>query len=333
VVYERGQADPLALEMYNGDYLETMDIHVLRGTLPETGSDAPPRQVVINQSAARMLWPGENAIGQRFSFDVDERQAASPESQFTVIGIVPDVLKRSLDQVPSPLGYYLLPDFARLYGFISGRFFYLTVGSAGDPAQLLEPVKAAVADLDPALPLRSTTSLEDLVRATTVPARFRTFALGVVALLAIAVAFVGIDGVMAYGVSRSRRQIGVRMALGASRSAVRSRVLVRAGAVVLAGCAVGAAGALAAGPVLASVLYRVPVHDPRTFTIVIALAAGGSLLAAWLPAVRASRVEPMRVLREDSRSVRRPACTPACSPFRPVESPCRTAERCSRHSR
>jgi predicted permease len=298
-IFERGGGNQLRLEMYNGDYIETMGIPVLRGRLPAVRAGAEPREVALNQSAALMLWPGDDAIGKRLSFDVEEGQASPPETLFTVVGIVADVLKRSLDEEPPPIGYYLLPQFRRVYGFASGRSFYLTVGAAGDPAQLLEPVKAAIADLDPALPLRSTSTLEDLVRTTTVPARFRSFALGVFALLAVAVAFVGVYGVMAYTVSRSRREIGVRMALGASGANVRRRVLRRAGAVVAAGCALGITGAAAGGPVLASVLYRIPSRDPLTFAAVIILAAGGSLFAAWLPALRASRVDPMRVLREE----------------------------------
>jgi hypothetical protein len=297
--YVRGQAPQLGMEMFNGDYFGAMGLTLLRGQIPIDDTDVVPRSVVINQAAARAFWPGEDPLGKTLSFDVDEGVDPPDDSWFTVVGVVADVRKQSLEEEPGPLGYFPLPDFTRWYGFVSGRYFRLVVATDEDPALLVDPIRSAVAEIDPALPLRGRATLDELVRATTVSARFRTLAFGVFAVLAALVAFVGVYGVTAYRVSRSVREIGLRIALGASGGGERRRVLRTAAVVVAGGAGAGVAGTLVASPALRSVLFEVSPGDPLTVAAVLAVTASGSLLAAYVPALRASRVDPMRVLHED----------------------------------
>jgi len=297
-IYQRGQVDQLGLEMYSGDYFKTLGMPLRQGRLPSLDRGAQ-REVLINEAASELMFPGGKPLGQRFSFDVEEGQASPEESYFTVVGVVPDVQRQSLEEDVSPLAYYYLPDFRQHYGFISGRFFYLTVRGRSRPDELIPGVRAAVLELDPTLPLRAASSLEQLVRETTITQRFRTLVLTLFAGVGLVVALTGVFAVMAYGVARQRRAIGVRMALGASAGLVRRRVLTRAAGVVLGGSGVGLVVAWWASPVLSDALFSIPARDPVTMGIVAIVMVLGSLTAAWLPAHQASRVDPMSVLREE----------------------------------
>jgi predicted permease len=297
--FSPNSAPEVALEMYDGDYFRAMGIDLVRGTIPSKALGTGERQVVVSETTARELWPGEDPLGHGFSFDVEEGQPSPEETLFTVAGVVTDVRKGSLEEPPAALAYYYLPDFRQHFGFVSGRYFFLVVATDGDPTTLIEPTRRVLAALDPGLPVRSVTTLDGLVRASTVPARFRTFVLSVFSILAIAVAFVGVFSVTAFGVSRKRREIGIRMALGASAPRERWLVLRRVGLITGCGSAVGLVGALLTGPVLSAVLFQIPPRDPRTLLTVLVLTLGGCLIAAYPPALRASRVDPMRVLREE----------------------------------
>ncbi len=299
--FRRGGAPLLGLEATNGAYRAALGLPLLRGRdVASAVADATHgREVVINESAAHLLWPGQVALGKRFSFDVDEGRVSPDESNYTVVGIVPDVMDGGLDHDARPRAYYDLATLLRQYSFISGRFFYAALRTNGDPYAVVDHVRRVVQALDPTAPLRSITSLEESIRETTLPARFRTFTLTIFAVLAVVVAMLGVYGVMAYGVAVGTREIGVRMALGAEASSVRSQVLKRAAMVVALGGTAGMAAAAALGPVLRSMLFGVSDRDPITFVSVLVLSAVGALAAAYVPALRASRVEPVRVLQQE----------------------------------
>lgn len=299
--YERGKGPQMGIETINGAYRDALGLELSMGrdpTVAPSGVEAS-REVLVNETGAALLWPGENPLGRRFSFDLDEGQVPADSTLYTVVGVVPDVSDGGLDHDVRPRAYYDLRDFRRQYSFITGRFFYLTVRTAGDPRAAVDPIRSIVRRLDPNAPLRSVSSLEALVRDTTLPIRFRTVALTLFAVLAGLVAMLGVYGVMAYGVQTSMRDFGVRLALGAPASGVRAAVLNRALVVVSIGLVGGLVGSLALGPLLESLLFGVSAWDPPTLLTVLLLSGLGGLAAAWIPAARASRADPVRILKAE----------------------------------
>ncbi len=294
----RGEVPVIGLEMYSGEYFRALGLPVLRGRAASLDLEQP-RQVVLNEAAAEELFPGEDALGRRVSFDVEEGQPSPDSTMYTVVGIVPSVRSQSLTDDLGSVAYYYLPDIRRQYSFSSGRAFRLVVHTEGDPLSLATPVRELLLDLDPALPVRDIQTMEALVRRTTLAPRFRSSVVAVFSLLALGVAFVGVYAVMAYGVSRGRREIGIRMALGASTTGVRRGVLTRASRVVVLGAGLGVGTAWMAGPVLADFLFETSPRDLGSLGTVLLVAIVGSLVAAWVPAARASSVDPARVLRDE----------------------------------
>lgn len=298
-IYRRGQGPQSDLEMVNGDYIATMGLPLLRGSGLSTTGDIPERHTVVNRAAAELLWPGENPIGKRLSFDVEVGQTSGEETFFTVVGVVGDALDGGLDREMRPRAYYSFPDILRHYTFISGRFFYLVARTVDEPTNHVEAIRQAVHALDPGIPLRNVTTMERLIDETTLPARFRATLITVFAGLSVIVALLGVYGVMSYGVASSVRDIGVRLTLGAESRTVRSGVL--RGALVVAGIGglIGLAAATLITPVLESVLFQVSDRDPSILLAALLAVIAGSLIAAYLPAARASRVDPIQVLRQE----------------------------------
>lgn len=299
-VFERGRTPVIGIEVWNGGYREALGLPLLRGRDPrrDPAGETPVREVVLNEAAATRLAPGGEALGLRLSFDVEPGQPSAPGTFYEVVGIVPDVRAGSLEQAPAPRAYYDIREFRRAYGFVSGRYFYAVFRTRGPASALAPAVRDIALELDPRVPVRSLASLESLVRRTTLPARFRTLTLGLFAVLAVAVALLGVYGVMAYSVATGLRRIGIEKALGAPAGAVGRRVVLRAATIAAGGAALGAGAALILAPALESMVYEVPARDPWTLVGVLTLVAGGAVAAALRPARRAARVDPARILRE-----------------------------------
>lgn len=295
-IYRRSDAPIVRIETFAGEYFETLGVDFAG---PYPSSDDGALEVLVNQSAVEALHLGSRPVGTRFSFNVDEGEPPAPGSLYRVVGVVPDVLDDQLGADKAPRAYYELGEFRRTWSFISGRFFQLTVRVDGDPASVLAGVQRVLSELDPNVPIQDAQTLERRLLDTALTQRFQTIVLSFFALLAIVVALIGVHGVIAFGVKRGTREIGVRLALGASIGDVRSRVLARAGWMALGGGAVGLVGALALGSILERVLFEVDPTDPFTIVAVAGVALGGSLLAALPPAMRAAQVDPAEVMRED----------------------------------
>ncbi len=300
-VFERGATPVIGIEVWNGLYREALGLPLLRGRDPrrDPSGETAVREVVLNEAAADRVAPGGDALGMRISFDVEPGQPSPPETFYEVVGIVPDVLSGTLDRAATPRAYYDVQEFRRAYGFVSGRYFYAVFRTSSDTPALAQALREIAGAIDPGTPLRSLATLESLVRQTTVSARFRTLSLGLFAVLAVAVALLGVYGVMAYSVATGQRRIGIQKALGAPSATVGRMVLLRAAAIAGAGAGIGAVAAVALAPLLDAMLYEIPSRDPGTLAAVVALAAGGALAAAAAPARRAARVDPMRILREE----------------------------------
>jgi ABC-type antimicrobial peptide transport system permease subunit len=252
-----------------------------RGFTPFDTSDTEP-VMVVNQTLARQLWPGRDAVGQ---------VALIGRSEWHVVGVVADVHHGSLEQ-QSGLEMYMPIAQQTDFGSLE-----LVVRSTVPPASLAPGLRAALHDLDPAVPLGEFTTLQGLVDQAVSPRRFLLQVFGAFALAALALAALGIYGVVAYSVRQRQQEFGIRMALGASGPRVLASVLGRTLALALAGVAIGAAGALALGRAVASLLYGVQPRDPATFAAVAALLTAVAVLAAYVPARRASRVDLAEVLR------------------------------------
>jgi predicted permease len=281
--YGPGQVPTAFPRLVDPGYLGAMRIALVagRGFTPFDTSDTEP-VMVVNQTLARQLWPGRDAVGQ---------VALIGRSEWHVVGVVADVHHGSLEQ-QSGLEMYMPIAQQTDFGSLE-----LVVRSTVPPASLAPGLRAALHDLDPAVPLGEFTTLQGLVDQAVSPRRFLLQVFGAFALAALALAALGIYGVVAYSVRQRQQEFGIRMALGASGPRVQASVLGRTLALALAGVAIGAAGALALGRAVASLLYGVQPTDPATFAAVAALLTAVAVLAAYVPARRASRVDLAEVLR------------------------------------
>ena len=265
-------------------YFHTMQIPLVAGRLFTEADDfnAPP-VTVISQETARRAWGADDPLGRML-------RVVGSGLQLKVIGVVGDVRLTALNQDPGPAMYYSA-------WFRQWPTMDVVVRTAGDPLTALSAVRRRVHELDPELPLSNVRSMDQWLSANAAQPRLNAFLVAVFACVALALAAVGVYGVLSYSVSQRTREIGLRMAMGAGRSSV-LRLIVREGMLVaLAGIAVGLLGALAVSRILASLLYGVPVRDPATFTGVAAVLALVALAACAAPAWRASRVDPMVALR------------------------------------
>ena len=284
------------LEVISEDYLSTMGIPLRLGRHFD-GSDRPDQPLValINQRMADMHWPGTSPIGERFTID-DE---FADDKWITVIGVVGTVLKEGLDDDQGPLAYLSLPQFRGHYGFVSGRHVFLAIRSAGVPEDMVASARGEIAGLDARVAVTDIRSTRGLVADSAAEPRFRTVLIGSFAGLALLVALVGIYGVMGFVVAQRTQEIGVRMALGASAVGVLQQTLRRGAGLIAIGLALGTVAAFATSRVLSGMLFGVTAEDPVTFLGVTTFLAAVALGACYLPARRASRVDPMEALRQD----------------------------------
>jgi len=286
-----GQEPVVGLMPVTGDYFGAMAMRRVAGRLfTESEFTDSSLVVVINETAARRLWPDGEAVGRRFKRGaaVDDRPWA------TVIGVVADARRFGLDRPAEPETYWphrLQANWA--------RDMNLVVRTVGDPVRLAEPLRAALREMDPELAVLRAGRLEDLISSGISGPRFRTVLVGVFAAAALVLALSGIYGVMAFAVSRQTHSIGVRMALGAERGRVLGEVLRQGGVLVALGLGLGLAGSLAATRMLADLLFDVGAVDRATWAAVSLLLALTAMAACWVPARRASRVEPVTAIRED----------------------------------
>jgi predicted permease len=271
-------------------YFETMGIPLLAGrdfTARDTG-DAP-KVAIVSERIVRECFPGGpgEALGRRVRLD-------DRGEWLTVVGVVADIRQRGLDQGVQPMIYApFQQDRSGLVRFVS------FVARTSTPASVAEEIRAEIRRAAPDLPIQSTATMDEAVAASVAPPRFRMWLLVLFAMSATLIATCGLYGLMAYAVMQRRREIGVRMALGAERRDVLRLVLARALRIVLAGVVVGLASAFGVTRVLQRFLFGVTPTDPIAFTIVTLLLMAVGLLAAWLPARRATRIDPCVALRAE----------------------------------
>ena len=282
-------------------YFSAMDLRLRTGrTLSATDGASSPRVVVINETMARRFWPNESPIGKRIALSIEslrfDRPNAPPRLDFEggareIVGVVADVRASAIADPAQPALY--IPFAQRPVTDLT-----LTVRTSAEPSRLVGPIRTVVLSLDPDQPLSSWAPMSDVVAASVRQPRDRTTLLGVFALVAVVLAAVGVYGVMAYGVTERTREIGVRVALGANARDVVRLVVSGALGMTAIGVTLGLAGGFAASRVLGSLLYGVGPTDIPTFLIAAVLVLLVAGLASWIPARRATRVDPAAALRD-----------------------------------
>jgi len=268
-------------------YFRTMRIPIIRGrSVSEQDTDSALPVMVINQSLARRFFPGQDPVGRRMKF-------GSPTEQsrwMAIVGVVGDVRDLCLD-TKADLEVYVACEQN------PSSDMNLVVRAKDKAEGLAAEVREEIRRLDKSLPLLSVRSMEAVLAESMSERRFVMLLLGVFASLALLLAAIGVYGVMSYSVSQQTRQIGVRMALGAQRGHVLKSVLKKALREALLGVVVGLVGAFALTRIIKSQLYEVSRTDPLTFGGVVVLLLVAALIASWLPARRAAKLNPMEALR------------------------------------
>lgn len=249
--------------------------------------DAPP-VVIVSESLAQALFGEDEAVGRSIGWG----SAPDDGDWMTVVGVVGDVRYENVERAPDPQVYQAHPQ-------STSREMALVVRTAGDPMQLLEPAEAAVHALDPQIPVYDAATLGGLVDVALSGRRFTVTLFGLFAAVALALTVAGLYGVLAFVVGQRRRELGIRIAVGATGAAITGLVLRRGLHLIGLGLALGTLGALAAGRLLRGLLYGVPSFDPPTLAAVGAVLACVGVAACLIPALGASTVDPSKVLRED----------------------------------
>jgi putative ABC transport system permease protein len=266
----------------SANYFATMEIPLRRGRL-FADREAEPT-LVVNESMAKRFFPNEDAVGRRLRFGDDKAP------WMTIVGIVADVQvrgARGTNVVETYVPYWHNPE--------PGTNVILK--TAGDPAALSEPLRRAVKEIDPGIAVASITTLDQMVAESIGGSRFYATLVAVFAGLALILAAVGIYGVMSYAVTQRTQEIGVRLALGAAERQIFGLVVGESLKLAAVGLVFGLAGSLALGKAISGMLYGVGGTDIPTFAVTAALLAGVAFLAAYLPARRAMRIDPMEALR------------------------------------
>ncbi len=278
---------PIAIPIESSPgYFDVMGIPLRGRDFRDDENKKESRVAIVNETFAKKFFNGQDPIDRRFNWH------GPKDPFFEIVGVVPDGKYNSLGENPKPAVY------TPLYQDYSGTVT-LVARTRGDPHQVLNALRAEVQKLDPSISLYATKTLKEHMGTSLFPARMAAIALGSFGVLALILAAVGIYGVMSHVVAGRTREIGLRMALGAQLSDVQKLILKQGMFLAAIGSVCGLVIALGGARMMKSLLYGVSTSDPITFTCVALLLFGIAFLACWIPARRASRVEPMIALRAE----------------------------------
>ena len=289
----RGQAPDTEIEVVAGDYFTTLKVPLLRGrVLNDQDMKTSPLVIVIDQEMADRYFPGEDPIGKRLFLD-DADGEGEGNKPFEIVGVVARMKTHGFDEAASsPLVYFSQAQVKR-----TGLVLFVRAG--GMIKSLEKPIRDIVSSIDPSQPVFEVRTMLDRVEETWAAQRLLTFLLLIFASLALVLAAIGLYGVLAYTATKRFREIGVRLALGAQPSQIRRLILGHGMSLLAIGGGIGLVSAIALSQVLQKVLFEVKSVDPNTFVLVAAVLALTTFVACWIPARRASRVDPVVALRED----------------------------------
>jgi putative ABC transport system permease protein len=283
-----GQERIIVTRIVSPGYLDTMGIPLLRGRqLTEQDTENSPNVVIISETMARRYWPGEEAVGKRIAIG----RIKKPEDWIQVIGVAKDVRQFELTADPKPQMYLTY----RQAGFFDAQD--LVVKTDVEPSSLAATVRKAVWEIDKDQPVSNIRTMKEILADSIARQRFSMLLLAIFAAVALVLAGVGIYGVMSYSVAQRTREIGIRMALGAQTGAVLKLAVGYGMKLVLAGLVIGLIAAFALTRVMATLLFGVTATDPATFTLISLLLIAVAALASYVPARRATRVNPIIALR------------------------------------
>ncbi|HEX6306856.1 MAG TPA: ABC transporter permease [Longimicrobiales bacterium] len=274
------------------DYLETMRIPLQDGRLFTYADEGGAPVVLVNERLVQVFYPDMNPIGRRL------RPPGDGIPWLTIVGVVKDVKQGGLAEETGTEVYFLYPQTARSVGF-APRAMNIVLRTDGDPLRLAGAVREQVRALDPQLPAANMASMEEVLSDSISGPRFITLLLSIFAVVALALAAIGTYGVMSYAVVQRRQEIGIRMALGARASSVLGMVLGQGFIVAAIGLGLGVAGAFALTKLMSSLLFNVTATDPLAFVSAPLLLALVALTACYIPARRATRVDPASVLKQE----------------------------------
>jgi predicted permease len=286
-----GQQPGAEMAVISEDYFSTIGTPLLHGRTfqPNDTLDAPP-VLIVDQLTVDKYFHGQDPIGKRIRISTDD----SGRKMRTIVGVVPRLKVYGFDEPTNPLPQFYLP---MLQQPQSGLVMLLRTSL---PADALEkPLRQIVASLDPAQPVFEVRTMQSRVAETWATPRLVSFLLSVFAGLALLLAVVGLYGVMAYNGVRRMREIGVRLALGAGRRQIVAMMLRQGMRLLVIGLAVGFAAAFGLSRVMQSLLFGVSATDPIIFFVVSLLLGSAAVIACWIPARRASRVDPIITLRAE----------------------------------
>jgi putative ABC transport system permease protein len=272
------------------DYFSTVGIALRSGRLLGDQDTRDTPAIVVNQALVKKYYPGENPLGKPVYLGAPDNRLFQSAP---IVGVVADTRDIGLGSDPLPTVYIpnaVMPQWP---------FFSFVVRAAGNPTSLMPSIRAIVHELDATVPVRNVQTLDDVVSAAIAPTRWSTTLLGTFAALALVMAVLGVFGVLSFLVTQQTRELGIRIALGASSGSVRRLVVRRGLGLVAPGLAIGVAGALALTRFMTVLLFGVTPTDPLTFVGVSALLTVAALLASYLPARRATRVDPIVALRTE----------------------------------
>lgn len=273
----------------SADYFQTLGLQLMRGrTFDHRDTAQAPRVVIINDAMARKFWPGDDPVGRHLTFN--------SSTQNEIIGVVSNAKHNSLQEEDEPCAY-------TSHQQVPSRTMDLAVRANysfdREPANLINAIRMTVSKIDPEQAIHNIGTMEQRLSQSIAPQRFVALLLSLFAALALIQALIGIYGVMSYAVTQRRQEMGIRMALGAHPGDILSLVLRRGMKLTLIGMALGLIGAVASTRLLRDMLFGVKPVDPLTFAAMTLLLVGISLVACFLPARRATKVDPMNVLRNE----------------------------------
>jgi putative ABC transport system permease protein len=273
----------ISIRRVTSDYHQAAGIPLKRGRLfTDADRDGAAPVVIINESAAKRLFPGEDAVGKVMGVNGDR----------TIVGVVGDIYQTSLEAEPRTEAYVPVAQGRTLSGD-------LIIRTSGDPYTVVPAVRAAVLSVLPDVPLRNVRTMNEVIARQIAQRRFNMLLLGLFGVLGLVISAVGIYGVMAYVVAQREREIGVRMALGASRGAVVGMVLKSAAVLVAIGLVIGSVAAWSLGSTAKAFLFKIDVTDPRVYATAISVLVAAALIASVIPARRAASVDPLVALRAE----------------------------------
>ena len=280
-----------------GDYFATMNIPLIKGrTFTDADKEDSLQVVAVNQNMAEMMWPGEDPVGKRLTVGVP--LPGDKPDYATVVGVVGNVKHTSIAgetgmQIYQPVTQtpFLSLGFGRTMNFI--------LRTQLEPTTLTDSARAVIAGLNPRLPVANVKTMDTIIAESVAANRFNMSLFGLFAAIAMALTVVGVFGVMNYAVTQRTQEIGIRMALGAQPGQVRALILKQGLVLSAVGLGVGLGGALLVTRLLASLLFSVSASDPLILTAVALLLAAVALLTCYIPARRATKVDPIIALKHE----------------------------------